>query len=62
MLALLTICGSFERLTQPEISFRVSRFTVLMLRIKGCLVTISPAAGSTDSGTEGNTCTNTLKR
>lgn len=40
----LTICGSFDRLTQPEISFSVSRFTVLMLRISGCFVTISPAA------------------
>ena len=40
---LLTICGSFDRLTQPEISFSVSRFTVLMLRISGCFVTISPA-------------------
>lgn len=39
----LTICGSFDRLTQPEISFSVSRFTVLILRIKGCFVTISPA-------------------
>lgn len=39
----LTIWGSFDRLTQPEISFSVSRFTVLILRIKGCLVTISPA-------------------
>lgn len=38
----LTICGSFDRLTQPEISFNVSRFTVLILRIKGCFVTISP--------------------
>lgn len=38
----LTICGSLERLTQPEISFSVSLFTVRMLLIKGCLVTISP--------------------
>lgn len=42
----LTICGSFDRLTQPEMSFSVSRFTVLILRIKGCLVTISPATQS----------------
>lgn len=39
----LTICGSFDLLTQPEISFSVSRFTVLILLIRGCLVTISPA-------------------
>lgn len=38
----LTICGSLERLTQPEISFRVSLFTVRMLLMRGCFVTISP--------------------
>ena len=39
---LLTIWGSLDLLTQPEISFKVSLFTVLMLLIKGCFVTISP--------------------
>lgn len=48
----LTIWGSFERLTQPEISFRVSRFTVLILRIKGCFVTISPATQRLHSDTD----------
>lgn len=43
----LTICGSLERLTQPEISFSVSLLTVLMLLIRGCLVTISPAQEAT---------------
>lgn len=56
-IVLLTICGSFDRLTQPEISFRVSRFTVLILRIKGCFVTISPAIESTHSDTEASTWT-----
>lgn len=38
----LTIWGSLDRLTQPEISFSVSLLTVLMVLIRGCLVTISP--------------------
>lgn len=38
----LTICGSLDLLTQPEINFKVSLFTVLILLIKGCFVTISP--------------------
>lgn len=37
-----TIWGSLERLTQPEMSFRVSLFTVRMLLMRGCFVTISP--------------------
>lgn len=45
----LTIWGSLERLTQPEISFNVSLFTVLMLLIRGCLVTISPDRHATKS-------------
>lgn len=43
----LTICGSLERLTQPEMSLRVSLFTVRMLLIRGCFVTISPVCTHT---------------
>ncbi|TNN60461.1 hypothetical protein EYF80_029312 [Liparis tanakae] len=45
----LTIWGSLERLTQPEISFSVSLFTVRMLRIRGCFVTISPETPGSQS-------------
>lgn len=38
----LTICGSLDRLTQPDINFKVSLFTVRILLINGCFVTISP--------------------
>ena len=38
----LTMAGSLERLTQPEISLSVSFFTVLILLIRGCFVTLSP--------------------
>lgn len=37
-----TICGSLDRLTQPDINFKVSLFTVRILLINGCFVTISP--------------------